>query len=113
MNRPVRTVAILVGQHIAQPPIRQAIITASNTTRRIFPQAFHLIEDIIGPFNAHLVQKFPLEPELDPPHVSRLIPSIVTPEIIEPGLARLLLDLQCLVVNAARNGTLALSKSQT
>src|SRR5207249_9766873 len=55
MNRPTRTVVILVGQYITQPAIRQAIITASSTARRIFPQAFHLTENIIGPFNAHLV----------------------------------------------------------
>src|SRR6266487_3934295 len=70
-------------------------------------------------FNTHLMQKFPLETELHPPHFRLAIPhttvkplDTLVPEIIKPGLARLLLDLQCFVIDAARNGTLVLAKRQ-
>src|SRR5712691_8779813 len=101
MHRPARTVAILTWQRIAQPAIRQTILTPAHMTRRVVPQPFHLSQQIIGPFNLDLMQEFALETELHAPHIRDAIPSIPLPQVIEPGLTRLLFNFYGLVVDAA------------
>src|SRR5262249_7284630 len=61
-----------------------------------------ILKTVVEPIHLQFVQKFPLEPELDAPHRTLLIPAVAVPQVLKPELARLL-DLTCLVVDAARD----------